>query len=276
MISEFGQPVYSQSGLSIFFVGGQTWNLSPQELFSTWYQVRSSGDADTAKIERLDCPIGSLDNLGEPLDSFNVQARDTVRETWKFHSDAVFGTDTQLECPEGTTGRVHTLDLRLLQATNQDDPCVYARFNGTQNLEYSRENEDWCIVTESPPLSASPQNLSGDESTAETLVAEDEFIQGGRCAEALEVLSEAEAILRRRENSLLDDVSGRLDRMSSEAKVFAFELPFGSELRFNIIKAANTFAWNNTFSGALGHEILEYLEPPLGEIREMCAESRAA
>ena len=161
LISEFGEPVYSQSGLSIFFAGGQTWDLSPEELFSNWYQVRSSGDADTAKIERLDCPIGSLENVGEPIASFNVQVRDSPGSPWKPHSPAVFGEPTGLECPEGTTPRVHTLHLAALQATNEDDPCLYARFNGTQNLEYSRENEDWCVVTGLSTVSGAKEKSLG-------------------------------------------------------------------------------------------------------------------
>lgn len=166
LVSEFGQPVYSQSGLSIFFAGGQTWDLSPVELFSTWYQVRSNGEAAKASIERLDCPLGSLENVGEPIDSFNVQVRDAPGSPWKPHSPAVFGEPTGLECPEGTTPRVHTLHLAALQATNEDDPCLYARFNGTQNLEYSRENEDWCVFTGLSVVSDAKESALGSRCDA--------------------------------------------------------------------------------------------------------------
>lgn len=147
-VSQFGEPVFSQRGLEIFFVGGQTWKLSTNELFDTWYEIQLSANVDESEINRVDCPIGSMEQLREPIDAFNVEVRDSPGGEWVTHSSVLFGDAASLECPDGTTARIHNLNLGLLKNLNRDDPCIYARFNGVQNLEYSREFEEWCIVTD--------------------------------------------------------------------------------------------------------------------------------
>ncbi len=87
-----------------------------------------------------------MDELIEPVESFMVQVRNNDQEDWVRHSEAVFGDSVGIDCPSGTTARLHTLDLSLLPIEDEPGLCAFARFSGTQNLPYSLAYEDWCVV----------------------------------------------------------------------------------------------------------------------------------
>jgi serine/threonine protein kinase len=85
---DFGPEIYSGNGVTIYSAGGEDWGLGPSEVFNRWYQVRATGDGRTQVI-RLDCPIGSLDELGEPIESIEVQVRNSDQDDWATHTEAV-------------------------------------------------------------------------------------------------------------------------------------------------------------------------------------------